>query len=215
MIQGGLSDFENDPSGAASSLRPLLNSALSKIPKTLRSCSPIQVKGTAGLRLIGPTKSDAILSSVRKMLETEYPFPVADGKGKGVAIQGLKENSVGGNGNGSGSGKGIEIMQGRDEGVFAWITVNYLLNRIGNGGKKFKTAAVMDLGGGSTQIVFEPVFKGGDQGMREGEHVYKLESELVSFPLPSFSLRISKSHLTPTLFQTLVPLPTHSIKIHT
>lgn len=175
MLQGGLSSYENDPQAAASSLRPLLNSALKRIPKSLQSCSPIQVKATAGLRMIGPTKSESILKEVRRMLEKEYPFPIADGldsKSDTAAIQGLKENAK--------LRKGIEIMEGRDEGVFAWITVNYLLNRIGssqNGGKKQQTAAVMDLGGGSTQIVFEPIFKSGDQGMREGEHVYKLESE--------------------------------------
>jgi guanosine-diphosphatase len=41
------------------------------------------------------------------------------------------------------------------KGVFAWVTVNYLLNKIG-GEKKVPTVGIMDLGGASTQIVFEP-----------------------------------------------------------
>ena len=48
----------------------------------------------------------------------------------------------------------VEIMAGSDEGVFAWITVNQLLGRFNEGAGK--TVSIMDLGGGSTQIVFEP-----------------------------------------------------------
>ena len=40
--------------------------------------------------------------------------------------------------------------------MYAWITINYLLKNIGQATKK-PTAAIMDLGGGSTQIVFEPI----------------------------------------------------------
>lgn len=38
-----------------------------------------------------------------------------------------------------------------------WITVNFLLNRIGSKSKSkgMKTVAIMDLGGGSTQVVFQ------------------------------------------------------------
>jgi guanosine-diphosphatase len=41
-------------------------------------------------------------------------------------------------------------MKGEDEGVFAWITTNYLLGKI-DGGDETPTAAIFDLGGGSTQ----------------------------------------------------------------
>lgn len=96
------------------------------------------------------------------MLETEYPFPIADGKDE----------------RGQKASKGVEIMDGKEEGVYAWITVNYLLNRIGNSeGESRETAAVMDLGGGSTQIVFEPLFPSSTQGMHPGEHIYDLKGE--------------------------------------
>jgi guanosine-diphosphatase len=68
-------------------------------------------------------------------------------------------------------------MDGSDEGVYAWITTNYLLGKIG-GPDDSPTAAVFDLGGGSTQIVFEPRFKTAKAGMPEklakGDHKYKL-----------------------------------------
>ncbi|PWN44000.1 nucleoside phosphatase GDA1/CD39 [Ceraceosorus guamensis] len=155
MIRGGLSSYGPNAQGAANSLRPLLQTAYKSVPPSLRRCTPISVKATAGLRLLGAKQSKDILNAVRYMLEHEYPFPIADGP--------------------DGRGKGVEIMEGRDEGVFAWITVNYLLNRIGVQGTNVapKTAAVMDLGGASTQIVFEPT--PGSGPMPPGAHVYTLE----------------------------------------
>jgi guanosine-diphosphatase len=161
MLQGGLSNYGANPRAAADSLRPLLHSALARIPTELQRCTPIAVKATAGLRLLPGKQAEDIINQVRKMLETEYPFPIADGK----------------NSDGSRAFKGVEIMEGKDEGVFAWITVNYLLDRIGSSSSgRSETAAVMDLGGGSTQIVFEPRFTSALQGMQPGEHVYELNA---------------------------------------
>jgi guanosine-diphosphatase len=62
-----------------------------------------------------------------------------------------------------------------DLGVYAWITANYLLGKIGEGAKSTDTLAVMDLGGASTQIVFQPTFAAdSDQALAEGEHKYAL-----------------------------------------
>ncbi|TKY90776.1 hypothetical protein EX895_000774 [Sporisorium graminicola] len=160
-ITGGLSDYGTNPAAAADSLRPLLKSALEQVPHSLRKCTPVAVKATAGLRLLPGKQAEDIIKAVRHMLENEFPFPIADGK----------------NADGSKASKGVEIMEGKDEGVFAWITVNYLLNRIGSSSsEKLETAAVMDLGGGSTQIVFEPSFPSALQGMQPGEHVYQFNA---------------------------------------
>ena len=166
MIKGGLSEYRADARSAALSLKPLLETAMEAVPPSLRACTPIAVKATAGLRLLGAEMSHKILVAVRDMLELEYPFPIADGRDSSLR-------------------RGVEIMEGKDEGVFAWITVNYLLNRIGSDGKssaedkagtKVKTAAVMDLGGASTQIVFQPLYESSSHGMHPGEHVYELSN---------------------------------------
>lgn len=84
-------------------------------------------------------------------IKQQYPFPIVEGRDHGVAI-----------------------MDGRDEGVYAWITVNFLLGNLGGSSQNDKrppTAAVFDLGGGSTQIVFEP--ERSDQ-LAEGDHKYTL-----------------------------------------
>ncbi|KAK3328487.1 putative guanosine-diphosphatase [Cercophora scortea] len=152
----GLSAYKDDPAGAAKSLDPLLEAALEVVPDKLKACSPIAVKATAGLRLVGPEKSQNVLDAVRHHLETKYPFPVVSKEENGVAI-----------------------MDGSDEGVYAWITTNYLLGKIG-GPDHSPTAAVFDLGGGSTQIVFEPGFDGLKSGgipekLAEGDHKYELD----------------------------------------
>lgn len=160
MLKPGLSSFDTDTVGAAASLDPLLKLALDTVPAEKQSCTPVAVKATAGLRLLGKTKSDAILAEVRRHLEKDYPFAVVDGNG-------------------------VSIMDGSEEGVFAWITTNYLLGNIGNA-EKTETAAVFDLGGGSTQIVFEPQM-GDSAKMAEGDHVYDFTFGGRQFQLYQFS----------------------------
>ncbi|GEQ71290.1 hypothetical protein JCM33374_g4971 [Metschnikowia sp. JCM 33374] len=160
MLNPGLSSFDTDTKGAAASLDPLLEVALNTVPKAKQGCTPVAVKATAGLRLLGQAKSDAILKEVRNHLETDYPFAVVDGEG-------------------------ISIMDGKDEGVYAWITTNYLLGNIGSK-EKIPTAAVFDLGGGSTQIVFEPEM-GDNEKMAEGEHKYEFSFGDRDFTLYQFS----------------------------
>ena len=152
MIQPGLSDRTKTPEGAAESLDVLLDEALQVVPASLHACTPLAVKATAGLRLLGVTESQAILEAVETRLRERYPFRVPDKDG-------------------------VVIMDGKDEGVYAWITVNYLLDTIrADSPKDAPTYAVLDLGGGSTQIVFEPE-KGGEEAggvLRDGEHKYEL-----------------------------------------
>lgn len=134
-LSAGLSGYQDDPVAAAKSLDPLMQVAMDYVPDKYKGCSPIAVKATAGLRKIGADKADAILKQVRTHLEDDYPFPVVSEEKEGVVL-----------------------MDGSLEGVYAWITTNYLLGNIGTA-EKTETAAVFDLGGGSTQIVFEPTFK--------------------------------------------------------
>ncbi|EAW07618.1 guanosine diphosphatase [Aspergillus clavatus NRRL 1] len=152
----GLSSYKEDAEGAAKSLDPLMEVAMKSVPDEYKSCSPVAVKATAGLRMLGPEMSQKILDAVRTRLETVYPFPVVS-KEKG----------------------GVEIMDGSDEGVYAWITTNYLLGKIG-GPDETPTAAIFDLGGGSTQIVFQPTFEKSKSGgmperLAEGDHKYDLQ----------------------------------------
>ncbi|KAG2138607.1 nucleoside phosphatase family-domain-containing protein [Suillus bovinus] len=153
MTQPGLSSYAGLPTVAAESLDPLLDEAMNVVPESLRGCTPVAVKATAGLRLLGARQSEDILKAVHDHIFSKYPFPFPDKDG-------------------------VVIMDGKDEGVYAWITANYLLNTIrGDSPEDEPPYAVLDLGGGSTQIVFEPQFgdEKGDESLKEGEHKYELE----------------------------------------
>jgi guanosine-diphosphatase len=93
MTQPGLSSFSGNPDGAAQSLDALMDEAVATVPEKLRKCTPVAVKATAGLRLLGPEQSTEILQAVRGRLEAKYPFPV------------VKKD-------------GVVIMEGKDEGTW-------------------------------------------------------------------------------------------------
>lgn len=120
----GLSAYASDPRMGAESLRPMVIEALAFVPKAKQRSTPITLKATAGLRLLSEGVADNILNEVTQMFR-EYPFPLGD----------------------------ISIMDGIDEGIFSWITLNYILGTLTSGNK---TVAALDLGGGSTQITFVP-----------------------------------------------------------
>ncbi|KAH4212101.1 hypothetical protein HBI24_227120 [Parastagonospora nodorum] len=184
----GLSSYDGDAEGAAKSLDVLMDVALKEVPAEYQGCTPVAVKATAGLRKLGPEKSDATLAAVRRRLETVYPFPVVS-----------EEKS------------GVEVMPGEMEGVYAWITVNYLLGHIG-GPDKTPTAAVLDLGGGSTQIIFQPTFPDVPRGglpnkLAEGDHKYSLnfggrDFDLYQHSYLGYGLMEARNNLHATLLDS-------------
>jgi hypothetical protein len=103
--QPGLSAYAGHPEEAAQSLDSLLDVAVLTVPEALRRCTPVAVKATAGLRLLGAAQSAEILEAVRRRLREVYPFPLE-------------------------SQDPVAIMDGADEGVYAWITANYLMDTI-------------------------------------------------------------------------------------
>ncbi|KAJ4475764.1 nucleoside phosphatase family-domain-containing protein, partial [Lentinula aciculospora] len=150
--QPGLSKLASQPNDAAESLDILLDEAVRVVPSSLRACTPVAVKATAGLRLLPGSQSKDILDAVAHRIHEKYPFQLHEPDG-------------------------VVIMDGKDEGVYAWITANYLLNTIrADTPADTTTYAVLDLGGASTQIVFEPTFSEQTGALEEGEHKYELES---------------------------------------
>jgi apyrase len=102
------------------------NSLLHYTRTTLQASTSISLRATAGLRLLPGGQADALLAAVRKLL-ARYPFIMSG------------EDAV-------------SIMDGAHEGAFAWLTLNYLLGRLGGGPEA--TVAAIDLGGGSVQEAF-------------------------------------------------------------
>ncbi|XP_053137868.1 ectonucleoside triphosphate diphosphohydrolase 2 [Hemicordylus capensis] len=133
---GGISSYAADPPGAGRSLKACLDQALHDVPKERHVATPLYLGATAGMRLLNltdPKTSDRVLEAVTSTLH-EYPFDV----------------------------RGARILSGEDEGVFGWVTANYLLENFVKYGwvgewihPKKGTLGAMDLGGASTQITFE------------------------------------------------------------
>lgn len=121
----GLSSFADNPAEGAHSIKLLLDEARAFIPKEHWSSTPLVLKATAGLRLLPASKAENILNAVRELFaKSEFNVDM----------------------------DAVEIMEGTDEGIFSWFTVNFLLGRL----SKSNQAAALDLGGGSTQVTFSP-----------------------------------------------------------
>jgi len=126
-VSPGLSSYANDPKKGADSLRSMLEDAKAVIPKDRWASTPIALKATAGLRLLPKAKSEGLLKAVFHLFKS-YPFKVEPDT--------------------------VDIMDGTHEGIYAWMTINFLLKGKLNNAKN--TVGTLDLGGASTQIAFDP-----------------------------------------------------------
>lgn len=126
-IKPGLSSFADDPKKGAETILELLSHSKLQlvIPPSEWANTPLALKATAGLRLLPEKQAQALLDAVKAVL-ADLPFYT-------------NENSV-------------SIMEGVDEGIFSWFTINFLTNSLS--GSVRDTAATIDMGGGSTQITF-------------------------------------------------------------
>ena len=141
-VKPGLSSFKGSPSAGGASLQPLLDAARAKIPAEKLASTPIYLYATAGLRLLGLRQSTALLEAARDTLQAS-PFHFQ------------REN--------------VALIDGSSEGLFGWITVNFLLHRFDPGATE-PTVGIMDMGGASTQIVF---------GMRHGQYAAPADRQQV------------------------------------
>mmetsp|Transcript_4097 Transcript_4097/g.9548 ORF Transcript_4097/g.9548 Transcript_4097/m.9548 type:complete len:465 (+) Transcript_4097:52-1446(+) len=125
QLKPGLSAYAGQPDKAAASLKPLMDTAMKTVPKELQDKTPLSLKATAGLRLLAGGQAIQILDAVRAYLQT-FPFKMAP--------------------------DAVSILDGIEEGAYAWLTLNYLLGKLGKGPEA--TVAAIDLGGGSVQEAF-------------------------------------------------------------
>ena len=129
-VEPGLSSFTAEPARAAASIQGLLaaeGSVLSTIPEACRERTPVAVMATAGMRLVegepeGEPAAKAIYDAVSAQIKAD----------------GLDLRFAG-------------TISGAQEGLYAWLTANYALGRLGGEGD---TVGTLDLGGASTQIAF-------------------------------------------------------------
>jgi len=126
-VKPGLSSFASNPEAGADSISNLLAIAEETIPKEKWSSVPVTLKATAGLRMLPYEQSEALISAVQKRLDSS-----------------------------SFDNRGVGMLSELDEGVFGWMTVNYLMEQLKIPRKSY---VALDLGGGSTQITFLPKYE--------------------------------------------------------
>jgi ectonucleoside triphosphate diphosphohydrolase 5/6 len=100
-LKPGLSSLT--PEEGAKQVNKLLDEARNYIPKELWPKTPLVLKATAGLRMLGSGQADNILNAIKELFD-----------GSGFLV----------------NDESVEIMHGSDEGIFSWFTINFLLGRL-------------------------------------------------------------------------------------
>lgn len=100
----------------------------SRIPESVWADTPVYFKATAGMRLLSPADQNSILVLVRTSLaDSGFYFRSSQAR----------------------------VISGQEEGVFGWISVNFLQGYFTEAAYPQSTGA-LDLGGASAQITFVP-----------------------------------------------------------
>ncbi|MDD0809975.1 hypothetical protein PSQ20_06485 [Curvibacter sp. RS43] len=83
---------------------------------------PVELLATAGMRLVPPATADSIYASVRQAIQAQG-FTLGE----------------------------VRTLSGQDEGLYAWVDVNYLQGRFH---RREATEGVVEIGGASAQVAF-------------------------------------------------------------
>nr|XP_015202200.1 PREDICTED: ectonucleoside triphosphate diphosphohydrolase 7 isoform X2 [Lepisosteus oculatus] len=147
-IKPGISTLALTPDKASDYLQPLLSFAAGHIPRKKHKETPLYILCTAGMRMLPESQQEAILED----LITDVP----------VAFDFLFSSSH------------AEVISGKQEGVYAWIGINFVLGRFDHAEEgedavvkvspgtqnqqpisRKRTVGIIDMGGASLQIAYE------------------------------------------------------------
>lgn len=132
-IKPGLSSRANDPDSATSYIEVLLDFAAAHIPPEKQAETPLYILATAGMRLLTQEQQDAIYNNLLTNIPKKYQFKLGPHH--------------------------IETITGKEEGVYSWVSINYLSHKLDRvdkvTGKREPTIGMIEMGGASAQIAFE------------------------------------------------------------
>uniref|UniRef100_A0AAY4AT28 nucleoside-triphosphate phosphatase n=1 Tax=Denticeps clupeoides TaxID=299321 RepID=A0AAY4AT28_9TELE len=135
-IKPGISELATTPEKASDYIYPLLSFAAQHIPKSKHQETPLYILCTAGMRVLPESQQEAILEDLRTDIPVHFNFLFSDSH--------------------------VEVISGKQEGVYAWIGINFVLGRFNHVDNedeatfvRKRTAGVLDMGGVSTQIAYE------------------------------------------------------------
>ncbi|CAH8517682.1 unnamed protein product [Schistosoma turkestanicum] len=135
-VSPGISDYVEEPFKVYGTLQVKLTKLTLALTAEQKKRTPVYLAATAGMRLKlieDPLGSLNLFSVLRQHL-----------KQSGLQIETPNER--------------IRLLYGSEEGLYGWVSVNYILGNIEEGKRTNPTDTVgsLDLGGASTQIAFVP-----------------------------------------------------------
>ncbi|KAM6939744.1 ectonucleoside triphosphate diphosphohydrolase 7-like [Xenentodon cancila] len=146
-IKPGISTLAHKPTQASDYLQPLLGFAAAHVPRSKHKETPLYILCTAGMRLLPESQQAAILEDLVTDVPLEFDFLF--------------------------SRSHAEVISGKQEGVYAWIGINFVLGRFDHADEedatvevttgsqnqppisRRRTVGIMDMGGASLQIAYE------------------------------------------------------------
>lgn len=141
----GISTYGTKPNEVGEHLDMLLDFAKEVVPKESYDSTPIFLMATAGMRLLPDEERKTLLSTTCNYIRENTLFFVSD------------------------CDSHVRIISGELEGVYGWVAVNYLMGGFDSSIKAYTdkkdknekveqhhTFGLLDMGGASAQIAFEP-----------------------------------------------------------
>ncbi|KFU91470.1 Ectonucleoside triphosphate diphosphohydrolase 7, partial [Chaetura pelagica] len=167
-IKPGISVAAAAPEQATPYLRPLLQFAAAHVPAQKHKETPLYVLCTAGMRLLPERQQAAILEDLVRNVPLEFDFLFSKSH--------------------------AEVISGKQEGVYAWIGINFVLGRfdheeeedamitvaVGDQGESLvrkRTVGILDMGGASLQIAYEVPDSGASSSPQQEEAAKSLLAE--------------------------------------
>ncbi|XP_015677764.1 ectonucleoside triphosphate diphosphohydrolase 4 [Protobothrops mucrosquamatus] len=148
-IKPGISEFATSPEKVSDYIFPLLNFAAEHIPRAKHKETPLYILCTAGMRILPESQQKAILEDLLTDIPVHFDFLFSDSH--------------------------AEVISGKQEGVYAWIGINFVLGKFEHMDEedeavvevhvpdseskeevvRKRTVGILDMGGVSTQIAYE------------------------------------------------------------
>ncbi|NXG03871.1 ENTP4 diphosphohydrolase, partial [Sakesphorus luctuosus] len=145
----GISEFANNPDKVSDYISPLLSFAAEHVPRAKHKETPLYILCTAGMRILPESQQKAILEDLLTDIPVQFDFLFSDSH--------------------------AEVISGKQEGVYAWIGINFVLGRFEHTDDeeeprvevhipgtehqesilRKRTVGILDMGGVSTQIAYE------------------------------------------------------------
>lgn len=110
------------PEEALGQIEELLTYASQHLPQDSHSDTILYILATAGLRMISIEQRTKLLRTIRREIPRKFVFDLRE----------------------------VSVISGQDEGLFAWLSINSIMNRLCDSEKN--PVAIMDMGGGSIQV---------------------------------------------------------------